>query len=482
MNDGYRNDPAINEAGVFGTPATILPVEAIAELHVASNFEAEYGRSAGGVVNVVTKSGTNARHGSFFEFFRNTALDARNFFNDKSVAAESFPRQSIRRFARRPHHQRQDLLLHRLRRHARNRRASELPVAFPPPPTSPDNTPAGGINPVIANLLAAGKAWPTPNGTGSCLGNPVDGPAVSSNTVLTTPFSNNVNGGMIKIDHNFNKDNLLTGRYFIGDSDQSFPLALVGGGALPNYNTFTPTRVQMVALSFVSVLTPSIVNEARLGWNRFGEGFAPQDRNFDPASIGLNTGGTGWRPFGMPVIDVSGLPQLGASYSTTRHRVDSNWHFIDNISWKVGKHDIKLGYEYRRTTVSQIFDAYFRGRLNFSSFADFLAGTPDGGFQYSGDSNRNTLRKFQRRLLPGQLPRHQPGHRKLRPALRLLRHRSGKARQLHQRRSRHRSSHRRWPGPSLPARLQQLGSSPQRRLGRHGSSEDRRSRWLRHLL
>ena len=59
MNDGYRNDPAINEAGVFGTPATILPIEAIAELRVLSNFESEYGRSAGGVVNIVTKSGTN---------------------------------------------------------------------------------------------------------------------------------------------------------------------------------------------------------------------------------------------------------------------------------------------------------------------------------------------------------------------------------------------------------------------------------------
>ena len=69
MNDGYRNDPAINEAGVFGTPATILPIEAIAELHVASNFEAEYGRSAGGVVNVVTKSGTNQLHGSVLRIF-----------------------------------------------------------------------------------------------------------------------------------------------------------------------------------------------------------------------------------------------------------------------------------------------------------------------------------------------------------------------------------------------------------------------------
>ena len=53
----------------------------IAELHVASNFEAEYGRSAGGVVNIVTKSGTNQIHGSLFEFFRNNALDARNFFD-----------------------------------------------------------------------------------------------------------------------------------------------------------------------------------------------------------------------------------------------------------------------------------------------------------------------------------------------------------------------------------------------------------------
>ena len=82
MNDGYRNDPAINEAGVFGTPATILPIEAIAELRVLSNFESEYGRSAGGVINIVTKSGTNDFHGTGFEFFRNNALDARNYFNE----------------------------------------------------------------------------------------------------------------------------------------------------------------------------------------------------------------------------------------------------------------------------------------------------------------------------------------------------------------------------------------------------------------
>src|SRR5438094_1698461 len=81
MNDGYRNDPTINQAGVFGTPATILPVDAVAELAVLSNFMPEYGRNAGAVINIVTKSGSNQIHGTGAEFFRNRALDARNFFD-----------------------------------------------------------------------------------------------------------------------------------------------------------------------------------------------------------------------------------------------------------------------------------------------------------------------------------------------------------------------------------------------------------------
>jgi hypothetical protein len=78
MNDGYRNDPAINEAGVFGDPATILPIDAVGELRVLSNYEAEYGRNSGAIVNIVTKSGTNQLHGSALEYYRSGALGARN--------------------------------------------------------------------------------------------------------------------------------------------------------------------------------------------------------------------------------------------------------------------------------------------------------------------------------------------------------------------------------------------------------------------
>jgi len=81
MNDGYRNDPAVNQGGVFATPSAILPIDAVSEMRVLSNFEPEFGRNAGAVVNIVTKSGSNQLHGDAFEYFRNNALDARNFFN-----------------------------------------------------------------------------------------------------------------------------------------------------------------------------------------------------------------------------------------------------------------------------------------------------------------------------------------------------------------------------------------------------------------
>src|SRR5207249_4311312 len=81
MNDGYRNLPAINQGGVFGTPATILPLDALEEVSVTNSTQAEFGRNSGATVNIVTKSGTNTLHGTVYEYFRNNALDARNFFD-----------------------------------------------------------------------------------------------------------------------------------------------------------------------------------------------------------------------------------------------------------------------------------------------------------------------------------------------------------------------------------------------------------------
>ena len=400
MNDGYRNDPAINEAGVFGTPATILPIEAIAELRVASNFEAEYGRSAGSVINVVTKSGTNQLHGSGFEFLRNTVMDARNYFNAVGTPKQPFHNNQYGGSLGGPILKDKTFFFVDYEGLRESGKESS-PACVPTAADIAANTPAGGINPVIANLLAK-NPWPQPTNTDPATNDCyVNG---GSNAALATPFTNRVDSAIVKIDHQLNKDNLITGRYYFGDSDQSFPLALTGGGLLPQFNTSTPTRVQLVSLSYVTVLSPSMVNEARLGWNRFAEGFFPADRSFDPSSIGLDTIGsspTNNIPynFGLPFITVSSsnlsgsrLANIGSDKGDPRQRVDTNWHYIDNVSWKAGKHDIKFGYEFRRTSVSQIFNRGFRGTLSFNSFADFLAGMPTGGGSLrQGNTNRNTF-------------------------------------------------------------------------------------------
>jgi outer membrane receptor protein involved in Fe transport len=388
MNDGYRNDPAINEAGVFGTPATILPIDSVSELKVLSNYQAEYGRNAGAVINIVTKSGQNQIHGNFFDYFRNNALDARNYFNPVGTVQAPFHNNQFGAALGGPIIK--DKTFYYVDYEGQQERVGTVSSACVPAPSS-----LVASNPVIQSLLSHypnNDPWPLPNlpGSTNCTA-----PALAASVVA--PSFNKLTSLIAKVDHNINQNNILTGRYYFGDSVQSFPLALTGGGILPGFNTYTPTRVQLVSISYVSVLSPSKVNEARLGWNRFAEGFFPQDQSFQPSSVGLcaatsTAGCTGATTSnqGLPVITVTGYPQLGANHSDPRHRVDSNWQALDNFSWKIRKHDVKFGYEYRRTTIQQLFGVNYRGKLEFSSLDDFLSGTVGGGGQSLGDSIRHT--------------------------------------------------------------------------------------------
>ena len=385
MNDGYRNLPAINEAGVFGTPATILPIEAISEAAILSNFEAEYGRNSGAIVNIVTKSGTNNFHGSLFEFFRNNKLDARNFFNPKPDPQTQFRNNQFGGAVGGPI--KRDRTFFYFAYEGQRERVGLNSTARVPDPREIAAL-GGPTNPVIARLLAR-NPWPAPNRPLPLFDN-----SGTPNLFVTTPASNDVDSLIAKIDHSFNKDNQLTGRYFYGTSDQSFPLAILAGNILPGYNTVTPTKVHLVSISYLKILSSTKVNELRFGFNRFKEGFFPQDSDFDPRSIGLNTGITNDQDFGLPQIRIQddlGIANVGATLSVPRARTDINYQIIDNFSWKLNKHDLKFGYEFRRTTVDQFFDAGYRGRLDFASLADFLSGTLSGGRAARGNSSRFTF-------------------------------------------------------------------------------------------
>jgi hypothetical protein len=391
MNDGYRNDSAINEAGVFGTPATLLPVDAIAEVSIMSSTEAEYGRNSGAIVNIVTKSGTNDWHGSAFEYFRNDRLDARNFFNTSDQPQDQFHNNQYGGSLGGPLVK--DKTFFYLAYEAQN----EL-IGIPTLSTIPTQEmlacfggPPNIVAQNILNLNPWGQALPA-TGDSLCGPKSVQQSNLSTNTLHSIIF---------KVDQHVGKSDLLTGRYFYGTSKQSFPLALVGGSGIPGYNTVTPTDVSVLSVSYTHIFTPRLLMENRFGWNSFDEDFFPQDSTLDPASLGLETGVPA-QDFGLPLLTFGDVSPIGATTSVPRGRVDRNWEVFTNFSYSTGKHNWKWGGEYRRTTVKQFFDSGFRAKLNFDDFFAFLAGTPSSGRQattvsaadpftpFSGTTLRNT--------------------------------------------------------------------------------------------
>src|SRR5256885_9849377 len=255
MNDGYRNDPAINEAGVFGTPATILPVDAIEETQISSNFMPEFGRNAGATVNIVTKSGTNTVHGSAIEYFRNDALDARNFFNPSSTPKAPFHNNQFGGSLGGPIVK--DKTFFYVNYEGQRERVGVVTLANVPTGSAPDGSldPNDATNPVIQQLIAR-HPWPAPNLTGG-----------QFNASVISPSYNRVDSMIAKIVENLSSHHLLSGRYFFGDSSQAFPLAITAsGGQLPGFNTFTPTRVQLVRYRMCGLsLEPKSTNCASAG-------------------------------------------------------------------------------------------------------------------------------------------------------------------------------------------------------------------------
>jgi hypothetical protein len=381
MNDGYRNLPSVNQAGVWGCPSTILPVDALAELPVTGSAEAEFGRSSGATVNIVTKSGDNNFHGSAFEYFRDAALTARNYFNTDAQPKNSFTNHQFGGSASGPIIRDKSFWFLAYEGQRENGGLPQLGTV----PVESDitaDTPVGGINPVIQSLLAANPWGALPaSGTGS--------------ETFTTPFLNNSDNVILKADqhlHLFSTGDLLTGRYYYSHGMQSFPLGMLyTGSSAPGYNTITPTHVNIVSLSFTSVPKSNLIFEIRGGYNRFLQQFLPQDMGLNPnTAYGLDTLPPLFASvdLGLPTIDVGSYSPVGATSSDARGRIDTNYQLFGNVSLVEGRHSFKAGVEWRRTFINSFINSGHRGKLVFDSLSDFLSGTIDGGSSAAGDGKR----------------------------------------------------------------------------------------------
>ena len=382
MNDGYRNLPSVNQAGVWGCPSTILPVDALAELPVTGNPEAEFGRSSGATVNIVTKSGTNQIHGSAFESFRNDALSARNYFNTAPSPKNSFTNHQFGGAVGGPIMR--DKTFYYVA-YEGQREDGALPQLGLVPTTTEINGYEGTINPVIAKILAS-NPWSTL-------------PTSNENVTFSTPFRNVSDNAIIKADHHaklFSPEDLITGRYFYSHGMQSFPLGMLNSGlSSPNYNTLTPTHVNIVSLSYTSVPRSNLIVEVRGGYNRFIQQFLPEDQGLNPEeAYGLYTlpPGANAHDLGLPFIKIYGnsgtYSTIGSGATDSRGRVDTNYQLFGNVSYTRGHHAYKAGLEWRRTFINSFIDSGHRGTLTFNSLNDFLGGNIDGGSSAEGYGTR----------------------------------------------------------------------------------------------
>ncbi len=376
-NDPFFNNSALNQTGIGGAPASLLPIDAIQEFNLQSHFPAEYGRNSGSVVNIITRSGTNQIHGSVFEFLRNDAMDARNYFNRTPATKSPFRNNNFGVSLGGPIIKDRTFFFGAYegqRERVGSDFALQVPGNSPLLPASGNALPnqitaaqtlvqGNGItpSPALTNILTT--IFPTATGFNQTAG-------TLSGTVRD---KNDVDSLIAKIDHQITPSESLTGRYAFARSQQVFPLGGLGFGAgsrLAQFAQSSPTRVQLVSASLLSTLSPAKINEVRFGYSRYRTSFSSLD-NVAPASFG--TAGVpfniGTGKLGLPEIDFGGLfDNLGSSaFSIPRGRTSQSFQILDNFIWLKGRHTIKFGGEYRRASISSFNDNLERGLYSFGS-------------------------------------------------------------------------------------------------------------------
>jgi hypothetical protein len=411
-NDPYFGQSVINGSGVQGTPATILPIDAIQEFNAEQNFPAEYGWKPGVVINVGLKSGTNSAHGTTYYFGRNDVLDARNFFNaatdqKKPLRMGEFgatlggPIVKNKAFFFVGYEGVRDLV--GVTQQVPSPATASLAASNPVSPNCgfiQSGNCQNSIPDAVADLKAGGFAV-NPLSlklAGLFPGNPGTSPLGAN--IITTGFPNTNRGdnGLAKVDYHINDRHVLSGAYFVGDSlqhEQDQPVLQ------PQWESQAITRAQVLGVNWVWSPSATWVNEARVGYNRLSQSFLTADSSVSPTNYGINTGVTNPLNFGMPQINVSGfLPMGGNSGWPQLLAPAETLQFTDNVSHMVGAHAIKFGAEVRRSSITHAKDRLGKGRIRFGyggvdAFAgatpleDFLAGDPSDGRLFVGNSLRH---------------------------------------------------------------------------------------------
>lgn len=390
----FNNDPKLN------TFAINPPVDAIREFEIlTSNYDASFGRSGGAQVNVALKSGGNAFHGTAYEFFRNAALDARNFF---ALPGETAPRYQRNQFGfsiggpvlRNRTFFFADYEGRRVREgitQATNvptelERAGDFSQSMFTRPVDPytqrpfDNAriPADRLNPVGS---AIAKLYPVPNR------------AVPGQNYVSSPISRDRDDRMdVRLDHYAGSRSNLAGRFSLSDRNLYEPFSGPSFARVPGYGVRVPRRAQNLMLGEKHVFTSNLVNQVRGAFNRVSSGALQEER---PESLNRKVGlpelSSNPRDFGLSLISVSGYSPLGDEYNNPQHSVTNVFQVLDTVTYTRGRHLVELGAEFRSLQQNAFRDIQARGFLTFSDYGQVtgngLADMLLGFVTYSGGAH-----------------------------------------------------------------------------------------------
>jgi hypothetical protein len=368
-------------------------IDALQEFKVeGSNMSAEYGHTPN-VVNVSLKSGTNGFHGTGFEFLRNSAFDAKNFFyvppvgsnegieplrrnqygfavggpirKDKTFFFADFEKTGLLQGTDFnnivPSLAERDGNFSQLSKKLLNPKGGYLPFAGNIIPTS-------SFSPQAVFFL---PYMPTPNSQQGS----------TNYSALTNNLLQSEMRGDIRIDEQITNATQLMGRYSINNNDENDPNPYLTLGSFPLHS-----RAQNATISLTHIFSPRLLNDARISYYRsyFYFGGTLQGTNFNQMA-GVQGFNDTTSVYSFPQITLTGYSTFAGSPSDQRPKQNRirNLQYADNVSYTVGKHSIKLGAELIHQSAGFINGSRSVGIFNFigtytsDAFADFLLGDPD---------------------------------------------------------------------------------------------------------
>lgn len=400
-SNGYMIDGVENNDPGFQTPAITPPIDAIQEFKLMSkNYGAEFGGSAS-QINIAIKSGTNDLHGTVYEFLRNDALNARNFFAVRDpLSGRLKPQLRYNQFGAsvggpiwipKVVDGRNRLFFFTNYEGTRVRSYSNGLGKFPT--AAQQQGDFAGLAPIYDPLTNA----PFPNNR--IPDNRIDGkskqlfslfalPNVPAqpgfNTVKVLNSPENVSQIHTRIDARITDKDAVFGRVSFSNQDRLRP------SVAPLAGLVDQQKGRNLALSYTRIFGPRFVNEARVGFNR-PISLRAQEGAYGDDVAGKLFVGTDRAPvtFGAPSISLADYAGLGATGNGPLNYVTNSWSFVEALNLTTGKHTLKAGIDLRRFLFKEVNAYRPRGAISFSglftsgplnatgdAMADFLLGMP----------------------------------------------------------------------------------------------------------